>query len=313
MKKHNLITPEGTRDLLFEECKARRDIETKLMDLFKGEGYSEVITPSLEFYDVFNSFPQESMYKLTDAKGRLMVIRPDSTIPIIRLAETRLKDEPRPLKLCYNQTIYNVNPKDAGRDDETAQCGVEYINDENSMSGSDIKVLKLAAEAIKATNFDFRFEIGNGFFFEVLIKENRIEANDAEKIRQLVEEKNYPALSVMNIPDIFIELPKLFGGGEVFDKADKLFKSDNLKKCLNMFKKVYNELREKVAGENITIDLGFTSKRDYYEGILFNGYAAGCGKPILEGGNYKINNTSGIGFAVNVSAVARLSRGNYAK
>jgi len=150
MKKYNLITPEGTRDLLFEECTARREIENKLMDLFRANSYSEVITPFVEFYDVFDTqdchIPMESMYKLTDSKGRLMVIRPDSTLPIIRLAETRLKDEPRPLKLCYNQTIYRANPKESGRDDEIAQCGIEKIYSSND--DRDSTVFQLANEAI---------------------------------------------------------------------------------------------------------------------------------------------------------------------
>ena len=53
MKRFDLITPEGTRDLLFEDCAAVRAVETRLQNSFKAKGYSEVITPGLEFYDVF--------------------------------------------------------------------------------------------------------------------------------------------------------------------------------------------------------------------------------------------------------------------
>jgi ATP phosphoribosyltransferase len=165
--KYNFITPEGTRDLLFEECTVRREIESKLMDLFRDNGYSEVITPFVEFYDVFDSvnchIPVENMYKLTDPKGRIMVIRPDSTLPIIRLAETRLKNEPRPLKLCYNQTIYRANPKEAGRDDEIAQCGVEQIYDKGIPHDDSVLALaKLALEIVSSfTGSESCFEIVN--------------------------------------------------------------------------------------------------------------------------------------------------------
>ena len=97
MKRYDLITPEGTRDLLFEGCLARRMVEDRLSKLFEGFGYSEVVTPGIEFYDLFmgssRNFQQESLYKLTDSKGRLIVMRPDSTIPIARLASTRLQSE----------------------------------------------------------------------------------------------------------------------------------------------------------------------------------------------------------------------------
>lgn len=86
MLKNQLITPEGTKDFLFEEAAVREEVETLLHTLFKTRGFSEVITPGLEFLDVFSvkghSIPVEYMYKLSDHKGRLMVLRPDSTMPI---------------------------------------------------------------------------------------------------------------------------------------------------------------------------------------------------------------------------------------
>ena len=51
MKRYDLITPEGTRDLLFEGCLARRMVEDRLSKLFEGFGYSEVVTPGIEFHD----------------------------------------------------------------------------------------------------------------------------------------------------------------------------------------------------------------------------------------------------------------------
>ena len=55
MRKYDLITPEGTKDFLFEECLVRREIEQDLHDLFRSKGYSELTTPGLEFFDVFQS------------------------------------------------------------------------------------------------------------------------------------------------------------------------------------------------------------------------------------------------------------------
>ena len=115
MKRYDLLTPEGTRDQLFDECIAKRTIQEKLRKIFTAYGYSEVITPGLEFYEVFNGkvhyFPSETMYKLVDGKNRLMVLRPDNTMPIARLAATRLRAEKLPLKLYCNQSIFMVNPK----------------------------------------------------------------------------------------------------------------------------------------------------------------------------------------------------------
>lgn len=48
MHKNKFITPEGTRDILFEDCAARRKVEAKIKDLFSSRGFSEVITPGIE-------------------------------------------------------------------------------------------------------------------------------------------------------------------------------------------------------------------------------------------------------------------------
>ncbi|MDE6019842.1 MAG: ATP phosphoribosyltransferase regulatory subunit, partial [Ruminococcus sp.] len=110
MRKYDLITPEGTRDFLFEECLMRRESEDKIHDIFKSKGYYELTTPALEFYDVFQTesghYPQERLYKLTDSKGRLLVMRPESTMPIARVVATRLRDASLPLRLFYNQSVY---------------------------------------------------------------------------------------------------------------------------------------------------------------------------------------------------------------
>ena len=164
MKRYDLLTPEGTRDLLFDECAARRIVEERLRKIFTAYGYSEVITPGLEFYDVFNMkarfFAQESMYKLTDGKGRLMVMRPDSTMPIARVVSTRLRDEVFPLKLFYSQSVYRVNPKNSARDDEIFQSGIEIIG--GDVRRSDLEALSIAIDVLKTCDADdFRFEILN--------------------------------------------------------------------------------------------------------------------------------------------------------
>ena len=53
MKKYSVSTPEGTRDKLFSECSLRRELTNSLKALFSRRGYQEVITPSVEYYDVF--------------------------------------------------------------------------------------------------------------------------------------------------------------------------------------------------------------------------------------------------------------------
>ena len=50
LKKYYNITPEGTRDLLFEECGTQKKVEGALSRLFAGRGFTEVVTPTVEFW-----------------------------------------------------------------------------------------------------------------------------------------------------------------------------------------------------------------------------------------------------------------------
>lgn len=321
MKKNNLLTPEGTRDLLFDESVARRTLEDKLRSLFESYGYSEVITPGLEFYDAFmlktRHFPQESMYKLSDAKGRLMVLRPDSTIPIARLAATRLRDETYPMKLFYNQNIFRINPKNSGRDDEITQSGIEIIGGDSKRA--DIEVLNIAIEALKACASDdyFSLEIGDSAFFRTLVSKVTDDEEEIETIRSYIEDKNYPALhsALEKYPKCseitaLEALPKLFGGAEVFEKAEKIFNDTSTAFILAELKQVYESLCNLGAVNKINVDLGMVNKVNYYTGILFRGYIRGYGMSVLSGGRY--DNLMGefgtslpaTGFAVNVNAVA---------
>ena len=172
MKRFDLITPEGTRDLLFEDCAAVRAVETRLQNSFKAKGYSEVITPGLEFYDVFNMksryFPQESMYKLVDNKLRLMVVRPDSTMPIARMTATRLREQELPIRLCYSQSVYRSKPSMRGRSDEIRQTGIELIG--SASKRAELEILSNALEVLSSFQTEgFRLELGHIEFFKAMI------------------------------------------------------------------------------------------------------------------------------------------------
>lgn len=327
MKRYDLITPEGTRDLLFNDCLARRVVENKLADLFKGFGYSEVVTPGIEFYDLFSgssrNFQQESMYKLTDSKGRLIAMRPDSTIPIARLASTRLKDAKLPLRLYYNQTIYENNALLKGRSDEFVQAGTELIGGEN-IKRADYEALCMAVEAL--AEFDkanFRLEIGHIGYFKELVQRLDVDDRVREEIRLLISAKNYPALNDLldevgdnQITNALKQLPRLFGGIEVFDKAAELFTDDKIAAILEHLKEVYHRLSSLGYEGKISVDLGIVSHTDYYTGIVFKGYLSGVGQSVLKGGRYDGllaefgNPCPAVGFGVNCDAVANYLRKN---
>lgn len=326
MKNYDLITPEGTKDLLFGECIVRRNIENTLLKLFKSRGYSEMITPGLEFFDVFNMksryFPQETLYKMTDSKGRLLVMRPDSTMPIARVVATRLKDAELPLRLCYNQTVYRNESALKGRSDETVQAGIELIGSEMKMA--DLEVISAAVDSLSSFGLEYSLELGHIGVFKALV--DRLEADEADKehIRKLIENKNFPALNDFldtfgnNVVTAALKkLPALFGGEEVFEKAEELIPDENVKRILDELREIYCDAVELCGkGGNITVDLGLVNKTDYYTGLIIKGYLKGHGEEVISGGRYdKLISDFGydipaVGFAVYLNAVTKVIERN---
>lgn len=321
MRNYDLITPEGTKDLLFVECTIRRNIEKTLIEMFKSRGYSEIITPGLEFFDVFNLnsqyFPQENLYKMTDSKGRLLVMRPDSTMPIARVVATRLRDADLPLKLCYDQTVYRTEPALKGRSDEIVQAGIELIGSDQKMA--DLEVISAAVDSLKAFGMEFSLEIGNIGVFKALADKLDATEGEKEKIRKLIENKNFPALNDFldtfgnnSITGALKKLPALFGGEEVFEKAEELIADDTISVILEELRDIYCEISD-ICGNSgsITVDLGLVNKTDYYTGLIIKGYLQGHGEEVLSGGRYdKLISEFGydvpaIGFAVNVNGIEK--------
>lgn len=321
MNKYDRITPEGTRDALFAECTLRRQIENRLHGLFTARGYSEIITPTLEFYDVFNReaqpFPQEQMYKLTDAKGRLMVLRPDNTVPIARVCATRLRCAGLPLRLCYQQNIHVISPTLKGRDDEISQAGIELIGSDARMA--DLEVIAAAVDALQACGEEYALELGNAAFFRELMQQLPAPDDVKETVRDCIEAKNYPALN--DLLDALPEsdttktlrmLPRLFGGEEVFEKAAALCSGECFASILGELHTLWKSVAQFAGAERVTVDLGMMHRTDYYTGMILRGYLSGYGEEILSGGRYdKLIAEFGYdvpatGFAVNIDAVVKV-------
>lgn len=327
MRRYDLITPEGTRDYLYEESALKRIVENRTRQIFKSMGYSRVITPGLEFYDVFSLntryIPQEELCKLTDNKGRLVAVRPDSTMPIARVVATRLRDAELPLRLYYTQPVYHFTQSLKGRSTEVNQTGIELIGSSSRMA--DVEVISAALSVLSTVGREVEFqanyslELGDVRIFRELM--HRLSATPAQKeeIRSLIESKNYPALNDMldmlgdnRITQALRKLPTLFGGEEVFDRASEIFRDERIEEILSSMRELYRTVCAIRRDANVIVDLGLVNKTDYYTGLVIKGYLEGYGEEVLSGGRYDMllsefgYDQPAVGMAVNVDAVANV-------
>lgn len=315
MDRYLTMSPEGTRDFLFEESRARTFVEETLTAIFSGRAYCRVVTPTLEYYDLFAAdcvgFSAEEMYKLVDRKGRILALRADSTAPIARLTATKLKGEKLPIRLYYSQPVFKTSPQHSARYDEVMQCGVELIG--APARSSDLEVLALAASTLRRFSTGFRLEIGHIGFFQAIMDDFPIDAGTKESIRRLVEKKDFAQLyerlrEYRDYPayEMLVQLPRLFGGAEVIDRARGLAASGRCREVLDYISGVYEALRRIYPDDDVIVDLGLVHRNDYYTGILIRGYMENMGEAVLSGGRYDTLLANfgapleAIGFGVNV-------------
>lgn len=311
-------TPEGTRDRLFGECMERRGVQKALTNLFRRRGYAEIMTPEMEYYDVFtlagNNIPQEDLTKVIDRSGKICVMRPDMTTPIARVAGTKLKDMVLPRRFYYDGNVYRSSSGHKGMNSETAQCGVELIG-AGGIKG-DLEVIAAAVEAFKACGLEhFHVELGHAGIFRRFAGRMEMEPEEEERMRLLIEGKNYAALNDFLVPYEEQEgcaavkrLPFLFGGVEVLDEADALL--GGASEVTSYLRSLYETLCAAGFGEHVKFDLGMVHQLDYYTGVIFRGYAEGAGVAVLSGGRYDNlaayfgRPAQATGFAVDVDALA---------
>ena len=311
-------TPEGTRDRLFAECQERREVQNRLIRLFRRRGYLEVSTPDTEFYDLFalsgSAIPQERMLQVGDLSGKICVMRPDSTTPIARVAATKLRALPLPQRLYYDQKVYRANPANNGANREIPQCGVELIGADGIKA--DLEIIATAVDALRSCGASrFHVELGHTGFFRALAARLDADEDTLERMRALIEGKNFAALNQLLAPyesdsacAALKQLSRLFGGEEVLAQAEKLA---GRTEAVDYLRALYDALSAAGYGQYVRFDLGMVHQIDYYTGVVFRGYVEGAGDAVLSGGRYDNlvevfgRKAQATGFAVDVDAVAR--------
>lgn len=323
MKKNLNITPEGTKDYLFKECTSINLVCNKIQKVFESHYFHQVFTPTLEYYDLFandaSGISQESMFKFTDNKGKIVVVRPDTTMPIARMVATRLQNEIMPVRLFYKQSVLRNNPTLTGKSNEMMQMGVELIGAKGMRA--DLEVITTAIQSLQSVSDDFRIELGHSMLFISLLNSLNTSDNNKENIKIFIENKNYSALNNLldnldndDTVNAIRKLPTLFGGEEVFEKALNVIKNQGALQALEYLRDLYTMCQSLGLDNKVIIDLGLVQRNDYYSGIIFSGYVPGCGDAVLSGGRYDkifdiFNCQMGAsGFAINVNYLADEAR-----
>jgi ATP phosphoribosyltransferase regulatory subunit len=290
--------PKGAKIYLPDEAARKRAVEERLFEVFRKWGYREVVTSAYEYFDVLSQGTdaelQERMFKMVDREsGRLLALRADVTPQIARIVATRMREEPKPLRLAYVTNVFRYDEPHVGRYREFYQAGVELLGLPNPEG--DAEMIAMTVEGLRALGLgQFQIDVGHADFFRGILEDLAADEAVARALRSALGRKDVSALERLvgelrapsAVTELLLALPALYGRGDVLDRAERLVKNARSEAALANLAEVYRLLRAYGLADSVLLDLGEVRGFDYYSGVHYEAYVSGLGAPLAGGGRY---------------------------
>ena len=166
----NNNTLDGVKMLHHDEMRNYDRIQGKIISVIMNHGCKIIETPSFEDYDVYQHFfPQlrQQMVKTIDTDGRVLVLRPDVTLPLVETAAREFPRSNQLLKFGYVSTVFREYYGRSTYGKDFLQGGNEILGD--SSPECDGEVIVTAAEILKAVGVEnIRIDIGTAAYTQAL-------------------------------------------------------------------------------------------------------------------------------------------------
>lgn len=293
-----------------------------LRELYHRRGYLPYRMSKFEPYDLYvrnKSFlVSENILTFTDTDGRLMALKPDVTLSIVKNAQAPAGALE---KVYYSENVYRTSPASVGYR-EIMQTGLECIGALDTAAVGE--VLILAAESLAALGGgEYLLDLGHMELVSGLLEG----LADGVRTKLLAElgRKNMPAIRDLcaqagaphQLADRLCRLSQLYGTPEeVLPQLDDLAEGTRARAALDELAELCGVLECQGLLENLRLDFSIANNMSYYNGIIFRGYLPGLASGVLAGGRYdnlmrRMGKTGGaIGFAVYLDQLERLDAGS---
>ena len=287
--------PKGTRDLLGKELASIRHVTHVMNNAFKRYGYEEIETPTFEYLELFEKKSGEvvvkQLYSFKDKSGRALALRPELTVPAIRLYLTHLKSAPKPVKLCYFGDCFRYEEPQAQRWRQFIQSGVEVIG--SPQPEADAEIIALADDIMQELGLSgYELRIGHIRLLREVLAHAGVRSDAQDSIMRAIdrhdEARLEEELSRMQVKakdkELLRSLITLRGSTKVLKQAEKLVASlPKAKIALNNLHEILEHVRS-FGVEKFTIDFGIARGLEYYTDFVFELYVDGV--QVAGGGRY---------------------------
>jgi ATP phosphoribosyltransferase regulatory subunit len=291
-----LQLPQGASCFTFDEARARREIEARVVAVLEGWGYDEIVPPLFDDVATFDPSLASRLYTFTGREGATLALRPDFTSLVAKIAAGRLRHVEAPLRLYYSGEVVRYEPPRAGRQSEFHQMGLEFLG--GGGAAADVEVIAIAIECLEAVGVsDFVLAIGHAGVVRSLLDEAGFEDDDAGRdaallslsrrdprsLAQALEKAGRSAAARQALLGLAEDNGLRLSPEAAHQALDGVPRA---RAALDDLAAVKTALDEAGLGGRVAIDLSESRGLDYYTGLVFRVYGAGLGFEVGGGGRY---------------------------
>ena len=314
----NNNTLDGVKMLHHDEMRNYDRIQGKIISVIMNHGCKIIETPSFEDYDVYQHFfPQlrQQMVKTIDTDGRVLVLRPDVTLPIVETAAREFPRSNQLLKFGYVSTVFREYYGRSTYGKDFLHGGIEILGD--SSPECDGEVIVTAAEILKAVGVEnIRIDIGTAAYTQALFDGLPLSEEQKATLKGYMAERNLVACKsyIASLPissdarKALEALPVLFGPyAQTLSKARDYSINSGMLNALSRLERVYDYILYAGYADKVQLDFGFASRLGYYTDTVFKVYVDGALYDIIDGGRYdQLSSRFGVdrpacGFGMNIN------------
>ena len=290
----------------------------KMRELYRSYGYLQYKVSKFEEYDLYaknKSFlVSDKLLTFTDTNGKLMALKPDVTLSIIKNV---VANEKASYKVYYDERVYRTTSSGDGFG-EIMQTGLESIGNIDAFAQSE--VIMLAMKSLEGISEDYLLDISNMSFLEGLLESAGVNSVDMSDFLTLIGSKNVPAIKMLcsklgisaeNTERICKASSLYMPIKSALDEIKPLLDGEKMQAAYDELYELYLILSSYGLTDKLYVDFSIVNDMNYYDGIIFKGFINGIFDSVLSGGRYdrlmeKLGKKMGaIGFALYLDQLER--------
>lgn len=286
-----------------------------LRGLYQRHGYGQFKMSKFEAYDLYvrnkDFLISDGIITFTDTDGRLMALKPDVTLSIIKNAQALPGCVQ---KLYYNENVYRISGS-TRQFKEIMQTGLECIGDVDLYNLCE--VISLAAQSLWLIDERYALELSHMGVIAALVDALEPDGETRAALLQCVGEKNADGVRKLcpgkNVDGLLALIAAHGPAASVIAALRPWCEGGAAKAALDELEAVTGVLS--ANGCRVGVDFSIVNDMNYYNGIVFMGYIDGIPTSVLSGGQYdKLMRRMGkaaraVGFAIYMDLLERLDDG----